>query len=156
MRTSDAASSRAMEAMEPTPPTHDPGRTIALLRASHVFAGVPEGDLEALAKGFVPRDFAAGGIAVREGERGGEIFLVLEGAFEVFASETGGRRRLDTLGPGAIFGEIAALTGGRRYATVQAVEDSRVLVNAESNFHNVLRASRALSEAILRSLDRYA
>jgi CRP/FNR family cyclic AMP-dependent transcriptional regulator len=129
---------------------------VELLKDSAMFADVPETDLAALAEGFVVREFEAGGIAVREGERGREIFLVLDGAFDVFASEQEGRKRLGTLKPGAIFGEIAALTGGRRYATVQAAVPSRVVVNEEKNFHVVLRASRPLSEAILRSLDRYA
>ncbi|MGK0186913.1 MAG: CRP-like cAMP-binding protein [Verrucomicrobiales bacterium] len=133
-----------------------PEEVVNLLRASAVFSDVPDDDLAALAAGFVRRQFSAGSIAVREGERGREIFLVTDGAFDVFASEADGRRRLDTLGPGVIFGEIAALTGGRRYATVQAAVDSSALVNEEANFHDVLRASRPLSEAILRSLDRYA
>ncbi|MCB1096362.1 MAG: cyclic nucleotide-binding domain-containing protein [Verrucomicrobiales bacterium] len=134
----------------------DPGEVMALLRASTVFRDVPEEDLAALAAGFVAREFPAGEVAVREGERGHEIFLITAGSFDVFASEASGRHRLDTLGAGAIFGEIAALTGGRRYATVQAAVDSIALVNEEKNFHEVLRASRTLSEAILRSLDRYA
>ena len=112
--------------------------------------------MAALAAGFVLRKFPAGDVAVRGGERGHEIFLITSGAFDVFASEIDGRYRLDTLRTGAIFGEIAALTGGRRYATVQAAVDSTALVNEETNFHQVLRASRPLSEAILRSLDRYA
>lgn len=129
---------------------------LSLLQSSEVFKDVPEEDLTALAAGFVRREFPAGSIAVREGERGREIFLVTEGAFDVFASEADGRHRLDTLGAGVIFGEIAALTGGRRYATVQAAVDSSALVNEEANFHDILMASRPLSEAILRSLDRYA
>lgn len=125
------------------------------MKSSPVFKDVPDADLGLLAAGFVPRTFAAGENAVREGERGGEIFLITEGAFDVFADESDGRRRLDTLKAGAIFGEFAALTGGCRYATVQAAVDSCALVNAEANFHDVLHASRPLSEAILRSLERY-
>lgn len=142
--------------MQVTPTFADPDAVLVLLRATAVFHDVPNEDLAALAGGFVLRQFPAGEVAVREGERGHEIFLITEGAFDVFASEVDGRHRLDTLGAGAIFGEIAALTGGRRYATVQAVVDSAALVNEEANFHQMLRASRPLSEAILRSLDRYA
>lgn len=134
----------------------DPLEVLSLLRESEVFKEVPAEDLSALATGFVRREFPAGSIAVREGEQGREIFLITEGTFDVFASEADGRHRLDTLGAGVIFGEIAALTGGRRYATVQAAVDSTALVNEEANFHDILRASRPLSEAILRSLDRYA
>jgi CRP-like cAMP-binding protein len=142
--------------MQATPTFADPDEVLALLRATTVFRDVPDEDLAALADGFVHRRFPAGDVAVREGERGHEIYLITGGAFDVFASEVDGRHRLDTLRTGAIFGEIAALTGGRRYATVQAAVDSTVLVNEETNFHQVLRASRPLSEAILRSLDRYA
>ena len=133
---------------------------IALLRESDVFAGVPEVDLRALAAGFAARRFAPGELAVTEGERGRELFLVTEGDFRVFSGvESGGEeagKELGTLSRGEIFGEIAALTGGRRYASVQAVTNAEAMVNAEENFHHVLRQSRALSEAICRSLEKYA
>ena len=130
---------------------------VDLLKGSKVFASVPQSDLQALAIGFVPRSFSPGEMAVREGERGDEIFLVIQGQFEVFSSGKGEEKEiLGTLGRGDLFGEMATLTGGRRYASVVASTEASALVKPEAAFHKVLRSSRALSEAILRSLERYS
>jgi hypothetical protein len=61
---------------------------------------------------------------VREGEEGGELFLLFDGVLEV---ERDGAV-IAQLGPGAIVGEAALLSGGRRTATLRAVTPVRVAV----------------------------
>ena len=129
---------------------------LGLLRNSEIFSAVPDDDLEILARGFERKTFRAGEIAVAEGDRSAEIFLVADGEFEVFEDEGGSRRVLGTMSRGDLFGEMAALTGGNRYASVAASTDSAAYVNAEASFRQALRASKALSDAICRSLGRYA
>ena len=133
----------------------DDNSALEILRQSGQFARVPEEELGEFARGFEPRSFSAGDIAVKEGDRGREIYLILEGNFDVKTCDADGCEHLNSLGAGAMFGEMAALTGGRRFATVQAVTDAKVLVNAEAQFHEILQSSKALSEAILSSLDKY-
>jgi CRP-like cAMP-binding protein len=66
-------------------------------------------------------------VIVREGESGDSFFLIVSGAVEVDAAGFAGTKHLATLGPGAIFGEIAALTREPRTATVTTVGQTEVL-----------------------------
>lgn len=60
----------------------------------------------------------------KEGRIGREFFLILSGTVEV----TQRGRRVNTLGPGDFFGELAALNPGPRNATVTARSDVDVLI----------------------------
>lgn len=86
------------------------------LRTSSPFADLPAASIEALAAKLRPARFAAGDVLIHEGERGDDAFLLQSGEVEVFRAE----RRLATLGPGSFVGEVSALTGAERTATVRA------------------------------------
>lgn len=63
---------------------------------------------------------AAGSVVVRQGEAGDAFFIVTEGKLEVHVEEDGKSRQIATLEKGAFFGEMAALLGEPRSATVKA------------------------------------
>src|SRR5439155_956177 len=67
-----------------------------------------------------PVRFAPGEVLLREGERGDDAFLIRVGQVEVVRGEGAQQRALSTLGPGSFVGEVSALTGGPRTATVRA------------------------------------
>ena len=69
------------------------------------------------------REVAAGEVLVHEGGRNDDVFTVVEGCSR---SSAGRRWCIDTVGPGATIGEIAALAGCPRTATVRALEPSIV------------------------------
>src|SRR5262249_27249623 len=67
----------------------------------------------------------AGDLVTGEGIEERELFLILDGTFEVVR----GGRELARLGPGELFGDIAFFTrAGERSATVRALTDGRLLV----------------------------
>lgn len=68
------------------------------------------------------REVSAGTELVTEGDKGDEVFLLLDG---VLRAEKGGERLVE-YGPGALLGERAVLEGGRRTATLVAVTPCRV------------------------------
>ncbi|HEY5097815.1 MAG TPA: cyclic nucleotide-binding domain-containing protein [Acidimicrobiales bacterium] len=70
------------------------------------------------------RKLSAGDTLVREGDRGTDVFLVLDGVVRV--DKAG--ERLAEYGPGAVLGERAGIEGGVRTSTLVAVTDSRVAV----------------------------
>ncbi len=73
------------------------------------------------------RTFEAGATIVEEGERGDAFYLLLEGEAVVEASDfTETPRGVATLTAGQVFGEIAALTGEPRTATIVAKTDLKV------------------------------
>ena len=71
------------------------------------------------------RDLAVGEMLVEEGLGGGDMYVVVRGAFAV----TRGSAAVATISePGAVIGEISALLGTEASATVVATKPSRVHV----------------------------
>ena len=70
---------------------------------------------------------AAGGVVVKQGEPGDAFFIVSEGTLEVSVEDEGKSRPIATLERGAFFGEIAALLGEPRSATVKAMAPVEVM-----------------------------
>lgn len=64
---------------------------------------------------------AIGAVVVKQGDAGDAFFVVTEGKLEVLVEEDGKTRPFATLERGAFFGEIAALLGETRSATVKAL-----------------------------------
>jgi CRP-like cAMP-binding protein len=75
----------------------------------------------------VKTTFVKGETIMNEGETGDSFFVVVAGSVRVNADHYGESKLLATLGAGAVFGEIAALTGEPRTATVQAETDVTAL-----------------------------
>lgn len=72
-----------------------------------------------------------GKILVREGQNGQELFLILSGSVEVTQSG----RRVNELGRCDFFGELAALTGAPRNATVTTLSELEFLVIGPREFN---------------------
>ena len=79
--------------------------------------------LERLAKETDRQSFAPGVKIVEEGLLGETLFVVLEGRAKV----TRGGKKVGEVLPGDFFGELSALDGGPRSATVTAVTPVKVL-----------------------------
>ena len=74
------------------------------------------------------RKLAKGAVLTEQGERGDDIYLLLDGVLTVWVDGT----QIGQLGPGAIVGERAVLEDGRRTATLRAVTGC-VIAAAASN-----------------------
>jgi MFS family permease len=97
-----------------------PVERLNLLRGNPIFAPLPESTLEQLADSLEPVRVPAGQEVVRQGEGGDRFYLVEEGTLDVAVD--GGR--VQELGPGESFGEIALLRDVPRTATVTARTDA--------------------------------
>lgn len=130
---------------------------VSLLRKSEAFATAWEADLRALGERFAAREIAADEWIVRQDDRGEEMFVIVRGACDVIArkGKGGDERVVASLGEGAVFGEIAALTGGKRLASVRATSDGELLVIGHDALQQVLHRSPKLTESICLSLARY-
>lgn len=64
----------------------------------------------------------------REGERGKEMYLILGGEVIVYKVIHEEKKVIARLGPGDFFGEMSLLEDMPRYATVQALEEVKMLV----------------------------
>jgi diguanylate cyclase (GGDEF)-like protein len=82
---------------------------------------------------------APGSVLWRQGDAADHVVLVLEGVLEVTHDAGGDEVVLRTLHPGAVAGEVAALDGRGRSATVRARTICRVLRVPASDFREFLR-----------------
>jgi CRP-like cAMP-binding protein len=72
--------------------------------------------------------YSAGECVFREGEFAMCAYIVERGSVEVVKDSVGGAVRLNTLGAGELFGEMALIGDTSRTATVNAVEETVLLV----------------------------
>ncbi len=101
---------------------------------------------------FPRKVFAAGSIIIREGEPGDAAYIIVEGSCEVRKELPSGSTTLSTIGPGAVFGEMAILTEGPRTATVAAVETTTVLVITSAALEQEMAALKPWMATLLKSL----
>jgi hypothetical protein len=99
-----------------------PRDRIELLRRVAIFAPLPAPELERLASALEAVRVDRGSVVFAEGARGDRFYVIAEGEVAV---EHGGRR-IQQLGPGDFFGEIALLRDVPRTATVQALTPLRL------------------------------
>jgi CRP-like cAMP-binding protein len=100
----------------------------AFLRRSKIFSLLDEDGRARLARIAQEVEFPAGTVIVREGEEGDAFFCTLSGTLRVSANDySESEKHVATLMGGSVFGEIAALSGEPRTATVTAESDVRAL-----------------------------
>jgi predicted MFS family arabinose efflux permease len=124
-----------------------PGHEVELLRRLAMFAPLPLAVIELLATELVPHEFPAGAIAIREGDAGDLLYLVVAGSASV--SVQGNPR--PPLGPGDCFGEIALLRDIPRTATVVADSPLRTMALDRESFLVAVAANsgtRAAADAL--------
>jgi CRP-like cAMP-binding protein len=93
-------------------------------------------------------DLPRGKDMAREGERGREFFVLLEGDADVFKGE----KLINKMKKGDFFGEIALITKMPRTATVTAMSDVRVLVINERDFAALLKHSPEVGRGVAEAL----
>jgi CRP/FNR family transcriptional regulator, cyclic AMP receptor protein len=91
----------------------------------------------------------SGEVLTREGRIGREFFLILSGT----AAVTQKGRRVNTLGAGDFFGELAAMNPGPRNATVTALSDLDVLIIGPREFAAMARIP-GFRDALLKAMAR--
>jgi LmbE family N-acetylglucosaminyl deacetylase len=94
-----------------------------------------------------------GDVLCREGDRGTELYMVLDGEVDVLKGEQGGRV-IHVAGQGEVVGELAVLTDLPRSATLRARTGVKVLVMRGSHFRDFLREHPDLSQRITSMLAR--
>jgi CRP/FNR family transcriptional regulator, cyclic AMP receptor protein len=121
---------------------------IELLKKVPLFAGCSKSELRELALVADEIDLREGRTLVREDAAGREFFVLIEGTVRV--SRKG--RKLNDLGPGDWFGEIALLTNTPRTATVTSTSPLRVLVITDRAFRNVVERMPTIALKVLATV----
>ncbi len=103
---------------------------LELLAGVPLFSQLGKRELERVGQLADVLDRPAGRTLMREGESGAEAMVIVSGWARV---ERGGEV-LNEIGPGAVVGEMALLSGKPRAATVTLLSDARLLVLARREF----------------------
>ncbi len=107
-----------------------------------IFSKLSPSDVEQIAKIITYKTCGTDATVFFQGEPSDSLYMVLKGSVKVTgASEEGGEKILDILGPGEIFGELAMLDGYPRSATVTTCEPSEMASISRNDFRNFV-ASR--------------
>jgi CRP/FNR family cyclic AMP-dependent transcriptional regulator len=77
---------------------------------------------------MIKKTFPKGKVLFKEGEAGAEAFLVEKGKVLILKKGVEAPIIVATLGPGALFGEMAILDGSARMATAVAGDDTTCIV----------------------------
>jgi CRP/FNR family transcriptional regulator, cyclic AMP receptor protein len=121
---------------------------VELIRKAPLFAHCSKKELEQIAQIADEIDLREGKEMTRQGARGREFFVLLEGAADV--DKDG--RRINTLGRGDFFGEIALVSDTPRTATVTATSPVRALVITDRSFRRLLQDIPEIQAKVLSAL----
>ena len=121
---------------------------IELIKRVPLFSKLSKTKLKDVASIADEIDLPPGKNLTREGERGREFFVLIEGKAEVRKGE----RRVNTLGPGDFLGEISLITKVPRTATVTTSEPTRLLVITDRAFAQLLHDSPEISQGVLEAV----
>ena len=100
------------------------------------------------------RDFAAGEVLFREGERGDEMYVIQSGLVRIVKRVGGEYRSLATLGRGEFLGEMAILNGKPRTATAHVLEDAKVLVIDAATLEQMIANNTEITLRLVKKLAR--
>ncbi len=88
-----------------------------LTHISKFFANLTEEEMVELLRCSTSRVFKDGETIFREGTRGNELFIIITGSIKVKK----GQKTIDVIHAGECFGEMGALSGEERSATMESV-----------------------------------
>jgi len=118
------------------------------LRNVPLFAGCTRKELERIAKSGDEITMTAGSLIVDQGQTGREAFVVLDGTVTVKRNG----RKVVTVGPGAIVGELSLLDHGPRTATVVCDTECSLFVISQRHFIAVLDDVPTIAHKLLNTM----
>jgi CRP/FNR family transcriptional regulator, cyclic AMP receptor protein len=118
------------------------------LRNVSLFQGCSTKELEKIAKASDEITMSAGTLIVDQGQTGREAFIVLEGTVTVKRNG----KKVASLGPGTVVGELSLLDHGPRTATVICETECTLLLLSQRHFMAVVDDVPALSHKLLATL----
>ena len=128
---------------------------IGYLADVSIFSHMKRKDLKRVAKLATPMSCKAGDVIVREGERDGRLYVILNGQAEVIKGLGGPTEwRLRALGPRSYFGEMALMDDWIRTASVVAKTDMQLLTLNHWNLRDEIESYPVIAVEMLQMMSR--
>ena len=120
---------------------------------ANLFSGLSNADVADIVVSCSRRRYPRDAQVVRENERDDNIYLLEEGLLGVAQFAASGREvGFRELKPGDHFGELSAIDGAPRSASVVALQDSTVTIMPFATFEELVHGNQAVRVAVLRYL----
>jgi CRP/FNR family transcriptional regulator, cyclic AMP receptor protein len=113
-----------------------------------LFSACSSKELEKVSKATDEIRMTAGTLIIDQGQTGREAFIIVDGEVVVKRNN----RKVATLGPGTVVGEMSLLDKGPRTATVVCETDCTLLVIDQRRFLGVIDSIPAISHKLLAGL----
>jgi CRP/FNR family cyclic AMP-dependent transcriptional regulator len=121
---------------------------IELIKGVPLFSSCSKKELEAIAAQADELVVPAGKTLTKEGARGREFMVIVDGSAEVRKKG----RRLNLLGSGDFLGEIALISGGPRTATVTTTSETDLLVLTDRAFEQLTKKMPSINASVLKAV----
>jgi CRP-like cAMP-binding protein len=123
-------------------------RKIELLSHVPLFSGCSKKELRKIAGIADEIDLREGKVLTRQGAPGREFFVLLEGTVDVVRDG----KKINELGAGEFFGELALISNIPRTATVTATSPIRALVVVDRDFRRLLKDDVTVAVKVLGTM----
>ena len=120
--------------------------TVELLRNVDLLEGLTTKELEAVADVCKRAQFRTGENIITQGDPSARLYIIVDGTADVLVHGT----KVEAIGPGDYFGEIAVIDGQPRAATVRATSPVSALSLANFNVKRLLRTMPNIGFKMLR------
>lgn len=125
--------------------------TAGTLRPWPLFGGLPDAELDVIARRAADVHLAPGDWLIQEGQAAA-FFVLLDGRLAVMKSLAGTSTQIGSYRPGDFFGELPLLLGSPAVAGLQALQPCRVARFGERDFRELIVQCDAMSSAVMRTM----
>ena len=119
----------------------DTPERIAFLRKIHLFYGLGDDELSAVAEQLSETSYPAGSVIFQQDSKPESFYLIYGGNVRIVRKKEGKERQLAVLVKNDYFGEMALVTNRHRSGTATAVTDTSLLVLSRENFHTLVKSA---------------
>lgn len=119
------------------------------------FAKLPLEALDLLLTELQPVVAVRGELVIRQGDPAGPMYVVEEGKLRAYIEEAGLRNYRSSLRKGDFFGEVSLFKGTGRTASVEAVDDCKLLKLTPETFQKLLKDYPDFQEQIAARIAQY-
>jgi len=119
----------------------DTPERIAFLRKIHLFYGLGDDELSAVAEQLSETSYPAGSVIFQQDSKPESFYLIYGGNVRIVRKKEGKERQLAVLVKNDYFGEMALVTNRHRSGTATAVTDTSLLVLSRENFHKLVKSA---------------
>lgn len=126
------------------------------LGSVYLFKDLTPQELQSVASIAQERNLTAGEEAFMTGEVAKSFFVIVMGSIKIFSnSSQGDSLGIATLGSGSHFGEVPFFDQGKRSATAQAIESSRMLEVSYTELTALLESNPSLALKVYKNCSRF-